>query len=574
MKTATVMALDAAHVLESRSTANDAFAPWRSFFRGMRLPLAPRPQPPAPDRDATNRTVPVACVLDQTSDAICVCNLDGVIEYWNRAAEALYGWRADEAVGRIAHALFKTVFPAPLGGIEAELMRTGRWQGELVHTKKDETRITVASRWALQRDAAGTPVAVIETHTDISDRKRLETERALLEERLRQAEKMEAIGRFASGIAHDFNNILGAILGYGELARGKAGGGRPIADELEQVMQAGHRGRRLVEHILAFSRSASGERTPVHVQSVIDETLRLLEASLPAGVRLERELCTGDAAIEGDATLLHQLAMNLCTNAVQAMPQGGVVSVAVDLVAVVEPRKFSHGVLQPGDHVRLVVSDTGTGIPRRVQDRIFDPFFTTKGIGKGTGLGLSLVNSIVADWHGAIELVSREGAGTAFTVWLPACGETAPPRVQDTAELPLGDGEAVMIVDDEPALVRLAEETLAQLGYAPAGFHSSRAALEAFAADPDGYDLVLTDETMPDLTGSQLAREVHTLRPDLPVMLMSGYRGPQLNASAQAAGVIGILHKPLLARDIAESLARALSARGDTAEPGESSRAR
>jgi PAS domain S-box-containing protein len=253
MKTATVMAPGAAKVHESHYNAD--LAPWRGFFRGMWLPPAPRPQPPSPDDDATRRTVPVSCVLDQTSDAICVCNLDGVIEYWNHAAEALYGWRADEAVGRVAHALFGTVFPAPLGSIEAELMRTGRWQGELVHTCKDETRITVASRWALQRDDADMPVAVIETHTDISDKKRLEAERTVLEERLRQAEKMEAIGRFASGIAHDFNNILGAILGYGEIAKGKASDGRPIGDELDEVMQAGQRGKRLVEHILARARA-------------------------------------------------------------------------------------------------------------------------------------------------------------------------------------------------------------------------------------------------------------------------------------------------------------------------------
>jgi len=557
MKTATVMAPGAAKVHESHYNAD--LAPWRGFFRGMWLPPAPRPQPPSPDDDATRRTVPVSCVLDQTSDAICVCNLDGVIEYWNHAAEALYGWRADEAVGRVAHALFGTVFPAPLGSIEAELMRTGRWQGELVHTCKDETRITVASRWALQRDDADMPVAVIETHTDISDKKRLEAERTVLEERLRQAEKMEAIGRFASGIAHDFNNILGAILGYGEIAKGKASDGRPIGDELDEVMQAGQRGKRLVEHILAFSRSAAGERAPVHVQSVVDEALRLLAAKLPAGVCLERELRAGDTALEGDATLLHQVAMNLCTNAVQAMPQGGALSVGLDVVAVMTPRALLHGCLQPGDHVRLVISDSGTGIPRAVLQRIFDPFFTTKGIGKGTGLGLSLVRGIVTEWNGAIEVASREGEGTTFTVWLPACGEIDPPRVADATDLPLGHGEAVMIVDDEAPLVRLAEETLAQLGYAPAGFHSSRAALEAFAANPDDYDMILTDETMPDLTGSQLAREIRKLRPDVPIMLMSGYRGAQLSACAQAAGANGILHKPLLSRDIAESLASALA---------------
>ena len=400
-----------------------------------------------------------------------------------------------------------------------------------------------------------------ELNREMAERKRAEAGRIRLEQRLRQAEKMEAIGTLAGGIAHDFNNILGAILGYGEIAQGKANDGRRLDDELEQVMQAGQRGKRLVEHILAFSRSAVVDRVPVHVQSVVEETLQMLSASLPPGVRLEHALSAGDAALLGDATQLHQVVMNLCTNALQAMPQGGVLSVTLDRVALAEPRNSPHGVLRQGEHLRLRVSDTGSGIPRAMQERVFDPFFTTKGVGKGTGLGLSLVHGIVADWQGAIELASSEGAGTTFTIWLPACGETTPPPIEDVSALPHGNGESVLIVDDEAALVRIAEETLAQLGYDPAGFTSSLAALEAFRADPGSYDLVLTDETMPELTGSQLAREIRKLRPDVPIMLMSGYRGANLSAAAQAAGVTGILHKPLMSRDLAEAIASALSIR-------------
>jgi CheY-like chemotaxis protein len=291
---------------------------------------------------------------------------------------------------------------------------------------------------------------------------------------------------------------------------------------------------------------------------VIEETLELLAASLSANVRLEKRLEAGNTAVVGDATQLHQVAMNLCTNAVHAIEHGGVLTVLLDRVVLAERRLVSHGTLAPGAYVRLCVSDTGSGIPPAVLERMFDPFFTTKRVGDGTGLGLALVHGIVADFGGAIDVETQAGAGTTFTVWLPAAGETARPLAEVAGELPQGNGEAVMIVDDERALVALAEETLAALGYEPAGFDSSLAALEAFRAEPGRFDLVLTDETMPELSGVELAREIRCVRPELPIVLMSGYSGAQLTERAHAAGVAELLRKPLVARDIAEALGRAL----------------
>jgi signal transduction histidine kinase/ActR/RegA family two-component response regulator len=374
---------------------------------------------------------------------------------------------------------------------------------------------------------------------------------------LQQAAKMEAIGRLAGGVAHDFNNILGAILGYGEMAQ-KNLEGRAVRRHVDQVMQAGARGKGLVERILAFSRSGLGERVPVHVQSVVEETLEILAASLLPQVRLEKRLDAGDTAVVGDATQLHQVAMNLCTNALQAMEHGGVLTVVLDRESVPERRLLSHGTLVPGSYVRLSVSDTGSGIPPAVLERMFDPFFTTKDVGDGTGLGLSLVHGIVADFGGAIDVATQGGAGTTFTVWLPASGETPRLLAEPAGELPRGNGETVMIVDDQRSLVALAEETLAALGYEPAGFDSSVAALQAFRAEPQRFDLILTDETMPDLGGVELAREIRRVRPELPVVLMSGYSGAQLTERARAAGVAEMLRKPLVRRDIAEALARAL----------------
>ena len=400
--------------------------------------------------------------------------------------------------------------------------------------------------------------AVVVNFRDITARKDAEAEKERLEIQLRQSQKMEAMGTLAGGIAHDFNNILGAILGYGELAQKGAPEGSDVRRYLDNVMQAGGRAKSLVERILAFSRSGVSERAPINVQAVIEEALELLGTSLAPGVRLDKRLEAGDAAIVGDATQLHQVVMNLCTNALQAMENGGALEVVLDRAELAQSRTTSHGNLVPGPYVRLCVSDTGSGIPPHVLGRMFDPFFTTKGAGEGTGLGLSLVHSIVTDLGGAIDVRTTVGRGTTFTIWLPTAGEAAAPSAEITTELPRGDGQTVMIVDDEKPLVALAEEILAELGYEPVGFNTSRAALDAFREAPQRFDIVLTDETMPELLGTDLAREISLLRPDIPIVLMSGYSGAPLDERARVVGVREVLRKPLQSKDIAECFERVL----------------
>jgi PAS domain S-box-containing protein len=479
----------------------------------------------------------------------------------------LHGRSADASVTtREAWVEALNVHPDDAGRLHAVVAdhfagRTDHYEAEYRVRHGDGQWHWLQSRGRCLRDSTGAVLRFAGSAIDITERKNAEADRGRLEAQLRQSQKMEAMGTLAGGIAHDFNNILGAILGYGELAQKAASDGSVVRRYLDNVMHAGGRAKALVERILAFSRSELCERGPVNVQAAVVETLELLAASLPPGVRLERRVNAGDAAIVGDATQLHQLAMNLCTNALHAVELGGVVEVALDRADVTSEHRLSHGNLAPGAYVRLRVSDTGSGIPPQVLDRMFDPFFTTKGVGEGTGLGLSLVHGIVADLGGAIDVRTAIGSGTTFEIWLPICGEAAAPADEPDAQAPRGEGQAVMIVDDEKALVALAEEMLAELGYEPIGFSSSISALQALREAPDRFDIVLTDETMPDLTGTDFARQVRRLRPELPIVLMSGYSGSQLHERARTTGVREVLRKPLQIRDIADCLARILHSR-------------
>ena len=436
--------------------------------------------------------------------------------------------------------------------------RTPRYESEYRIRQPDGQWRWLFSRGRMLRQASGEPYRFVGSTTDITADKQAQAERENLEAQLRQSQKMEAIGTLAGGIAHDFNNILGAILGYGELAQQQSADGSALRRYLDNVLHAAGRAKSLVDRILGFSRSGLGERVPVHVQAIVEETLELLAASLPAGIRIEKRLHAGNAAVIGDATQLHQVVMNLCTNALHAMQNGGTLGVVLERVDLREARVLSRGAVAPGPHLRLSVSDTGSGIAPQVLERMFDPFFTTKGVGEGTGLGLSVVHGIVTDLGGAIAVSTSAGHGTTFEIWLPIRGETADSSDEPARELPRGRGAAVMIVDDEPALVALGEEMLAELGYEPVGFQSSVSALRAFRDDAQRFDLVLTDEAMPELVGTELARQMRELAPAVPIILMSGYGGSQLAPRAAAIGINQVLRKPLQRRDLAESLARVL----------------
>ncbi|OXI93807.1 hypothetical protein CFB48_33515 [Burkholderia sp. AU33647] len=398
---------------------------------------------------------------------------------------------------------------------------------------------------------------IIATIEDITQRRADEEARHGLERQLRQSQKLEALGTFAGGVAHDFNNILAAILGFGDRALASVAPDAPAHRYVEQVLRAGERARLLVERILTFSRSGRTARVPVDVGAVVDEAIELVRETLPAHVALDVRMPAHAACILGDATHLHQVVMNLCSNAIHAMPSGGTLRVELDLVCVETPRSLSHGAVSAGRFVRLSVADGGNGIPAEILERIFNPFFTTRAAGEGTGLGLSLVDGIVREHGGAVDVHSTPGEGARFDVYLPAA-DARPARQAETIPVPHGGGQVVLLVDDEDALVRLGEEVLADLGYEPVGFSSSEAAWAALDADPARFDVVVTDHAMPHLTGLQLAARVARRRNDLPVILCSGFSTPALEREADALGVRMVLRKPLKTPDLARALAAVL----------------
>jgi signal transduction histidine kinase/ActR/RegA family two-component response regulator len=384
-------------------------------------------------------------------------------------------------------------------------------------------------------------------------------ERRQMEEHLRQAQKMEAIGTLAGGIAHDFNNMLAVILGNAELAsdelKGDDDGPR---HNIEQIMKASRRARDLVKQILAFSRKSERGRTPVDIGRLVRETMTLLRGSLPSTIRIELEAASEAANVLGDEPQVQQVLMNLATNAAHAMRErGGTLTISIGRAVLTDETPRPDSEIDAGQYVTLSVADTGTGMDSDTLKRAFEPFFTTKEVGQGTGMGLSVVYGIVKAHGGTVTAESTPGVGSRFTVYLPAATEVPAAEGEKEARAP-GGRERVLLVDDEPLVVEAASVALSRLGYEVTSATGGAEALAVFSAAPERFDVVITDQTMPDVTGMELAGRLLDMRADLPIILFTGYSELVSKEKARAAGVREFLMKPVVTKELAETIRRVL----------------
>ena len=384
-----------------------------------------------------------------------------------------------------------------------------------------------------------------------------EAERRALESQLIKVQKMEAIGTFAGGIAHDFNNILSAIMGYTELAKMSVSDNQRAMAYLAQLEKAQIRAKELVRQILSFSRQNPSGLVPLRLNTIIDETLKLLRSIMPATITIEKKI-SRCGAVEASETQVHQVMMNLCTNAFHAMEtDGGTLTIALSEVAIDPDLDSENAGLDPGKYARLVVSDTGQGIDSRIMDKIFDPYFTTKIKGKGTGLGLSVAHGIMTHLGGRIQVKSVMDQGTVFSVFFPLMRGTS--KAPDVAETPAyGGSEHILFIDDEPSLVDIGKEILGQLGYEVTALTDSRDALDLFRNHPDRYDLVITDMTMPRMTGDKLAKAIMAVRAEVPVIICTGFSEKISEEKAVDMGIRAYAMKPLVRNSLAKTIRQVL----------------
>jgi signal transduction histidine kinase/ActR/RegA family two-component response regulator len=431
-----------------------------------------------------------------------------------------------------------------------KVVQEGRWEGELTHTRKDGKKINVLSRWALQQDEEGRPTGIMQINHDI-------TQRLKLEEQLRQAQKLEAIGTLTGGIAHDFNNILGAVVINSEMALLDLPGESGLRTNLELILKAGMRGRDLVTQMLLFSRKSEKKQEVLPLTPLIKETFKLLRSSLPATIQMKLQLETESDSVSADSSQIQQVIMNLCMNAAYAM-RGATGSIDISLQGITfGPTDLPEADMQPGDYLILSVKDTGSGMDEEVRKRIFEPFFTTKPVGEGTGLGLSVVYGIVKNHKGTITVYSEPGRGSIFKVYLPKVDTGVSVAPEMPKPIPRGS-ERILLVDDEEFNIKTVQNMLQHLGYKVTALMDSKEALKLFSADPSQFDLVITDQTMPFLTGEDLGKELMRMRPDIPVILCTGYSDLISSEKAAALGFRGYIMKPFTVREGAEMVRRVL----------------
>ncbi|MCC5808290.1 MAG: PAS domain S-box protein [Opitutales bacterium] len=503
-------------------------------------------------RESEARLAEQAALLDKANDAILTRDLDHTILFWNDGAERLYGWTAAEAVGR---SIMELLYQEPSDFLAAtkSVLETGEWRGEIRQYTKAGTRVVVAGRWTLVRDSFGRPKSILAINSDVTDRKKLE-------QQFLRAQRMESIGTLAGGIAHDLNNVLSPIMMAMDLLKLRIDDPGAL-DLLENIRKSARRGADMVSQVLSFARGMEGRRIEVQVRHIVSDIENILGETFPKNITVRTRYPKDLWTVDGDPTQIHQVLLNLCVNARDAMPEGGDLRIAAGNIVVDEQYASMNFEASEGPHVRIEVEDTGTGIPPEVIEKIFDPFFTTKEIGKGTGLGLSTALTIVKSHGGFMRVYSDPGVGTRFRFYLPASAEsTNGDEHEEEEELPRGNGETVLVVDDEASVRQITRQTLVAFGYKVLLAADGAEGVAVYAPRREEIDVVLTDIMMPVMDGPSMIRVLRRLNPDVRVIAASGMAANGRMARAADAGVEHFLPKPYSADILLRSIRDVLQA--------------
>jgi two-component system, cell cycle sensor histidine kinase and response regulator CckA len=490
-------------------------------------------------------------LLDQAQDAILVRDLDQNILFWNKGAEKIYGWSAEETIGKNISELHFGSRSQHLDAAREAIMKNGEWKGEIHQTRKDGGDIVVESRWTLVRDEQGNPNSILVINTDVTEKKRMETQ-------FLRAQRMESIGTLAGGIAHDLNNVLSPILMAVDMLQLRA------TDEtskkwLEVLRANAERGGNMVRQVLSFARGVEGERVALQPKHLIKEIVKILQETLPKTIEITFVLPSDLWIVSADATQIHQVLMNLCVNARDAMAEGGSLSIKAENVFVDENYARMHLEAKAGRFVMITVADTGPGMSPEVQSRIFEPFFTTKEMTKGTGLGLSTALTIVKSHGGFINVYSEMHRGSQFTVYLPAVDTAeAASLAALQSDLPLGNGELVLVVDDEESIREITRGTLEAFGYTVLTAADGTEALAIYADHKNAVAVVLTDMVMPFMDGPATIRALQRMNPKVKIIAASGLGTVQRAGEGVLEGVSVFLTKPYTAEKLLKTLAQVL----------------
>jgi len=492
----------------------------------------------------------VATAIEQTAESIMVTNTDGKVEYINPALTRITGYAEDDILGREFTLLRSDRHPRSFYDSIWQTVNSGNpWKGRLVRKRKDGSVYDIEETISPVKDRSGVVVNYVFVGRDV-------TEQIRLEEQLRHALKMEAVGTLAGGIAHDFNNMLSVIILNAELARDDVHG-RPRIN-IEEIISASQRAADLVKQILTFSRKSDHEKNALNLTPLVKETYKLLRSTLPVTIEMRLEMKAASDTIMGDPSEVQQVLMNLATNAYHAMlEKGGRLLISLSDRTFETRQTLPHASMEPGRYVVLSVTDTGCGISEEVKTRIFEPFFTTKKPGQGTGLGLAVVYGIVQSHGAAVTVDSAVGRGSTFTVFFPALEDIAEAGSQKRGIMPMGS-ERLLVVDDEPSVVKATAETLQRLGYKVTTATSGAEAWKLFRFAPEGFDLIITDAVMPEMTGMTLAQRILEVRPDVPIILFTGFSENLSSEDVKAAGIREFLLKPFPKHQLAETVRRVL----------------